>query len=878
MDLTRQRAHWIDRSTLVWRFEGPVGDRRCDLVWSPDAALEIIDGALVGPHETLPLRVRPGGLSTEQRSQWPHLADHTAFTVEADVDTVKAALRGQVLVTARDDGGWLLVATGAQLPGVLDDVYADAVHADLGCRFHDDGGVTISVWAPTAHWVALEWWPPDGTDADPEVLGMWRDDRTGVWRVDGDWGWTGRRYRFRVEVYHPATQRIETMSVTDPYSIALTANSTHSVVANLLDPLLIPADWAALPKPRAVTPARAQVYEVSVRDFSIYDRSVPEPRRGTFAAFATPNSAGMRHLRRLADAGVTHLHLLPAFDFATVPEIRADQAVPEGDLTALPPDSADQQARIAEVRDRDGYNWGYDPLHYSVPEGGYSTDPDGPQRITEFREMVAALNGAGLRVVMDVVYNHTVAGGISQNSVLDRIVPGYYHRLLADGRVADSTCCANTAPEHAMMGKLVVDSVLRWAVDYKVDGFRFDLMGHHPKANILAVRAALDRLTPQHDGVDGRAILIYGEGWDFGEVAGNQRFVQASQHQLAGTGIGTFNDRLRDAVRGGQAFENNPRSQGYATGLFTDPNGDDVNGPLEHQRARLLFEHDLIKIGLTGNLASYRFVASSGQTVTGGSFYYNGSPAGYCASPGECVSYVDAHDNEILFDTLAFKLPSALAPAQRARMQLLALSFTVLGQGMGFVAAGSERLRSKSLDRNSFDSGDWFNAIRWDPSEGNGFGLGLPPAWDNQDKWSFAEPLLADPLLVPTPNLIEWTVSRYLELLRIRRDSPLFGLATAVEVQDRVSFPLSGPGETPGVLTMRLSGVEDLVVVFNATPATVPQKIPRLRGGAFNLHPHQRAGGDERLVQSAFDPATGIFTVPARTVAVFTGRAFPGGV
>ncbi|MEV0714639.1 pullulanase-type alpha-1,6-glucosidase [Asanoa sp. NPDC050611] len=869
MDLTRQRAHWIDRSTLAWRFEGPVGDRRCDLVWSPDAGLEIIDGALVGPHETLPLRVRPGGLSTAQRRQWPHLADHAAFTVEADEETIKRALRSQVVVTARDDGGWLLVATGAQLPGVLDDVYADAVHADLGCRFHDDGGVTISVWAPTARSVALEWW----TGENSEVVGMWRDDHTGVWRVDGDWGWTGRRYRFRVEVYHPATQRVETMSVTDPYSVSLTANSTHSVVANLLDPLLIPADWGTLRKPPAVSPARAQVHEVSVRDFSIYDRSVPAQKRGTFAAFATPNSTGMRHLRRLADAGVTHLHLLPAFDFATVPERRDEQQHPSGDLAALPADSAEQQERIDAVRAKDGYNWGYDPLHYSVPEGSYATDPDGPERITEFREMVAALNGAGLRVVMDVVYNHTVAGGVNAHAVLDRIVPGYYHRLLADGRVADSTCCANTAPEHVMMGKLVVDSVLRWAVDYKVDGFRFDLMGHHPRENILAVRTALDRLTPQRDGVDGRAVLIYGEGWDFGEVGGNQRFVQASQLQLAGTGIGTFNDRLRDAVRGGQAFETNPRAQGYGSGLFTDPNGDDVNGPPEHQRARLLFQQDLIKIGLTGNLASYRFVASSGAVVTGGEFYYNGARTGYCAAPGECVTYVDAHDNEILYDTLAFKLPADLPPADRARMQLLALSFTVLGQGMGFVAAGSERLRSKSLDRNSFDSGDWFNAIRWDPAEGNGFGLGLPPAWDNRDKWPFAAPLLADPTLVPPPDVIAWTVDRYLELLRIRRDSPLFGLSTAVEVQDRLSFPLSGTGETPGVITMRLTGVDDHVVVFNAAPATVTQKLPDLRFGSFDLHPHQRAGGDERLLQSAFDPATGIFTVPPRTVAVFTGLA-----
>ena len=173
---------------------------------------------------------------------------------------------------------------------------------------------------------------------------------------------------------------------------------------------------------------------------------------------------------------------------------------------------------------------------------------------------------------MDVVYNHTVAAGTDPHSVLDQIVPGYYHRLLDDGTVADSTCCANTAPEHAMMGKLVVDSVVPWAKQYKVDGFRFDLMGHHPKANILAVRAALDRLTRRATASTARAILIYGEGWNFGEVADDARFVQATQPNMAGTGIGTFNDRLRDAVRGGGAVRRATRaSQGFASGPVHRP-------------------------------------------------------------------------------------------------------------------------------------------------------------------------------------------------------------------------------------------------------------------------------------------------------------------
>src|SRR5512145_2700531 len=191
--------------------------------------------------------------------------------------------------------------------------------------------------------------------------------------------------------------------------------------------------------------------------------------------------------------------------------------------------------------------------------------------------MVQALNQAGLRVVMDVVYNHTNASGQEAKSVLDKIVPGYYHRLNADGAVETSTCCQNTATEHAMMRKLMVDSVVTWATQYKVDGFRFDLMGHHMLDDMKAVRAALDALTLENDGVDGKLIYVYGEGWDFGEVANNARGKNATQLNIAGTGIGVFNDRLRDAVKGGSPFSD-PRDQGFVTGLgFTSNDNESRN-------------------------------------------------------------------------------------------------------------------------------------------------------------------------------------------------------------------------------------------------------------------------------------------------------------
>ncbi len=364
------------------------------------------------------------------------------------------------------------------------------------------------------------------------------------------------------------------------------------------------------------------------------------------------------------------------------------------------------------IAEQDGFNWGYDPLHYTTPEGSYATNPEGTDRTAEFRRMVQGLNGAGLRVVIDVVYNHTPAAGQDPKSILDRVVPGYYQRLNpTTGAVETSSCCANTATEHAMMEKLMIDSVLTWAKEYKLDGFRFDLMGHQPKSAMQNLRRALDKLTLAKDGVDGRKIYLYGEGWNFGEVANNARFVQATQLEMAGTGIGSFNDRLRDAVRGGGPFDENPRIQGFASGQYTDSNGDPVNGTADEQKAALLLNQDRIKVGLTGNLRDYRFVDRTGARVTGAEVDYNGQPTGYTTDPQEVINYVEAHDNEALYDALVYKLPTDTSMADRIRMQTLALSTTALSQGVSFWHAGGEILRSKSLDRNSYDSGDWFNVL-----------------------------------------------------------------------------------------------------------------------------------------------------------------------
>jgi len=866
LDPAKAEAQWIDRDTVAWK-TGGTGAASRQLVYDTEGTIEVKDGALTHEGRWLRLNPVPGGLTEEQKKKYPHLKDHAVFTVDArDRDRVRTALRGQLIATGRNADGALLAATGVQIAGVLDDLYGrKAAGADLGPVFDAGGRPTLSVWAPTAQRVAL--------DLDGRTVPMRRDEATGVWSATGDRSWRGKPYRYRVTVWAPSVRKVVTNTVTDPYSTALTTDSRQSLVVDLADPGLAPKGWKELKKPKAVPLRDARIQELHIRDFSVADPTVRTEHRGGYLAFTEDSSDGMKHLRKLADAGTTHVHLLPSFDIASIPERAADRAEPGCDLAALPADSERQQECVGAVRDKDAYNWGYDPLHYTVPEGSYATDPEGTTRTVEYRKMVQGLNEAGLRVVLDVVYNHTMAAGQHEKSVLDKIVPGYYHRLLEDGTVATSTCCANTAPENTMMGKLTVDSIVTWAKRYKVDGFRFDLMGHHPKANILAVREALDSLTVEKDGVDGKSIVLYGEGWDFGEVAGDARFVQATQKNMAGTGIATFSDRARDAVRGGGPFDADPGVQGFASGLYTDPNPSPANGDREEQRRRLLHYQDLIKVGLSGNLAAYTFTDTSGRTVQGSQVDYNGSPAGYADAPGDALAYADAHDNETLYDALAFKLPKDTPAADRARMQVVALATAALSQGPVLSQAGTDLLRSKSLDRNSYDSGDWYNAVHWDCRAGNGFGRGLPPAWDNRDKWPHARPLLTAPALSPSCKEIEGTSAAYRDLLTIRSTEKVFDQATAAGVQQALSFPLSGKDETPGVITMRLKDAgRDLVVVFNATPERRTQTVAALAGASYALHPVQARGADAVVKTSAFDADRGAFTVPPRTVAVFAAR------
>ncbi|MBE2239059.1 MAG: pullulanase-type alpha-1,6-glucosidase, partial [Caldilineaceae bacterium] len=599
-------------------------------------------------------------------------------------------------------------ATGVQLPGVIDELYT--YDGPLGVTW-EEATPTLRLWAPTAKRVRLLLFD-DSTAAEPsETLTM--KNENGVWTITGAPEWQDKFYLYQVNVMTPATGAVEKNLVTDPYALSLSMNSTRSQLVDLADPALKPEGWDDLVKPELAAPEDITVWELHVRDFSALDESVPVEHRGAYLAFTDPDTAGMQHLQTLADAGLTHLHLLPTFDIATIDEDKGAWESPDIDtLAGLPPDSEEQQALVAETQAVDPYNWGYDPFHYFAPEGSYATDPDGAARTLEYRQMVQALNAMGLRVVADVVFNHTNASGQAEKSVLDRIVPGYYHRLSADGIVETSTCCQNTATEHAMMRKLMLDALKVWATAYKIDAFRFDLMGHHMVDDMLAVRTMLDGLTLENDGIDGQSIYVYGEGWDFGEVANNARGVNATQRNLGGTGIGTFNDRLRDAVRGVGPFDSGEdlRRQGFISGLSVDPNDYDWGGE-EAAAERLGLLTDWIKVGLAGNLQQYLLLDHRGYVLQGAEIDYNGAPAGYTLDPQENIVYADKHDNQTLFDVVQLAAPDSATIEDRAQMAQLGHAIVLLSQGVPFQQAGTELLRSKSFDRDSYNSGDWFNFL-----------------------------------------------------------------------------------------------------------------------------------------------------------------------
>jgi pullulanase/glycogen debranching enzyme len=872
-NLSAASAHWLSANTLAW--PGVPNSGSYKLFYAANGGLAATPDAntgLVGADGGFSLNLAP--LSDAIRRKYPHLAGATGLQLAAgDAAKVAQLASSQFAIAQYDGAGNLVQVTSLQSAGMLDEVFATAAaQAQLGVSFDRAGVPTFRVWAPTAKQVSLNIYPNASAPA-ASTAAMVKDAASGVWRYTApDASWTNRAYyTYTVQVLSRwANNTLVTNTVTDPYSLSLNANSTRSFVANLDSPALKPAGWDDQRIPKLDAATDIALYELHIRDFSAQDSTVPAAHRGKYLAFTDENANPMRHLKSLQKAGMTHVHLLPSFDFASVNETGC--ALPSIPNAAA--DSTAQQAAVAAVQDSDCFNWGYDPVHYNAPEGSYASDAnDGAVRVREFRAMVQGLHEAGLRMTMDVVYNHTSQSQQGPLSVLDRIVPAYYYRLGANGNILNDSCCADTAQENAMMGKLMIDSVSLWARQYKVDSFRFDIMGFTPLDLLKRLQASVNQAA-------GRDIYLYGEAWNFGSVANDARFVQARQANMAGTGIGSFNDRMRDAVRGGGCCDNGSAlitQQGFINGVWYDP-----NGQANQSRDDALRLADMVRVALSGTLRDYRFTDRFGSLRTNAQIDYFGQQAGFAAQPSEVINYIEAHDNQTLFDINAFRLPQSTSLSDRVRVQNLGAAIVLLSQGVPFIHAGQEILRSKSLDRDSYNAGDWFNRLDYSYAANN-FGVGLPMAGQNQDNWGIMAPILTNPLIKPDTRAILSARSVFEDFLAIRQDSTLFRLRTAQDVIERLKFHNVGPDQVPGAIVMEIDGndpgkykgaqYKGVVVVFNVDKLAKTIAIPELKGRKLQLHKIQRNGSDEVVKASSFDRNSGGISIPARTAAVFVQNA-----
>lgn len=499
-------------------------------------------------------------------------------------------------------------------------------------------GTRFSLWAPTADEVRLMLYNEGEGGHAYRTVAMEAGEE-GVWHTTVSEDLLGKFYTFNV--------KIDDRWLGDTPGIFAKAVGVNGQRAAVIDLRATdPEGWADDRRPPLRSAADVVIYEMHHRDFSVSPASGIE-HKGKFLALTEEGTrspeglaTGIDHLREL---GVTHVHLLPSYDYASVDETRLD----------------DNQ-----------YNWGYDPQNYNVPDGSYSTDPYRPDvRIREFKQMVQALHKAGIRVILDVVYNHTFN---IEGSNFERTAPGYFYRQRPDGTYADASACGNeTASDRPMMRKYIIESVLHWAREYHIDGFRFDLMGIHDIETMNQVRAALTAVDP--------SIIVYGEGW----AAQAPQLPQDSLAMKANTyrmpGIAAFSDEMRDALRG--PFNDNKQGA-FLAGL---PGGEES-----------------IKFGIVG--------AVQHPQVCNDSVNYSQAP--WAAEPVQMISYVSCHDDMCLVDRLCASIPG-IKDDEVARLDKLAQTAVFTSQGIPFIYAGEEVMRDKKGVHNSYQSPDSINAIDW---------------------------------------------------------------------------------------------------------------------------------------------------------------------
>jgi pullulanase len=626
--------------------------------------------------------------------------------------TVEIWLRqGDPVISYEKPTGAIQEPAGSKLAKLYDSADFAAKYTytgdDLG-NVYSKSATKFRVWAPTAKSVNLVTYAKADDLAASATITAMKADVNGTWIAELSGDNHGLIYNYRVTVDAATNEAV------DPYVRATTVNGVRGVVVDLAK--TNPANWSKSKPAFSGNPTDAIIYELHVRDLSMDASSgIPAANKGKYLAFTDLNtsfSGQKTGISAIKDLGVTHVELLPIFDYASV-----DENSPT-------------------------FNWGYDPMNYNVPEGSYSSDPKNPTaRITELKSAIQAMHDQKLRVNMDVVYNHVyTASNFSQ----ELIVPGYWFRTDESGNLTNGSGCGNdVASERSMVRKFIVDSVKYWASEYNLDGFRFDLMGLMDIETINQATAALKKIDP--------TIIVIGEGWDMGTLPAELRANQKNISKL--NGVAHFNDQIRDGLKG-SVFT--PADPGWATG-------------------KLAARSD-VTAGIVGNTEHSIDMAAKWITQ----------------SPAQSVNYVESHDNLALADKITSSV-KGVSPAGVAQLSHFATSVAFLAQGVPFMQAGQEFLRSKNGDENSYKSSDEVNSLKWSTKARNA------------------------------------TTTKYFQgLIALRKAHPAFRMSTASAVKANLKFIPT----TNDVIVYTLNGkaVRDsaklIVVIHNPNPGAASVTLP----------------------------------------------------
>jgi pullulanase len=621
---------------------------------------------------------------------------------------------------------------------------------DLGLTY-SPAKSAFRIWSPPADNAQLLISKDGLGESNTQIIQM-KKSTAGTWTVELTGDHKGKFYGFRV---HINGQWLNT--VPDPYAKAVGVNGKRAMIIDMKE--TNPPGWNKDKSPgfvllnslkkETIDPVDAIIYELHVRDASIALNSGIK-HKGKFIGLTetgTKNAEGLATgIDHLKEMGVTHIHLLPSYDFYSVDESKPGK--PQ-------------------------YNWGYDPLNYNTPEGSYSTDAsNGAVRIKEFKQLVKTFHDNGLRVVMDVVYNHTM---LTEDSYFNQLVPGYYYRQTPDGRFSNATACNNeTASERAMMRKFMIESTKYWVQEYHIDGFRFDLMGVHDIVTMNLISKELHKIKPD--------ILLYGEGWTAGScpLPDSVRALKANAAKL--DRVAVFSDDIRDGIKGS---------------VFSHEDRGFVSGKQGMEES--------IKFGIVASCPHPQVDYSK----------VNYSKAPYAKEPYETVTYAECHDNHVLWDKLAISAKDA-TEAQRRRMHKLALSIVLTSQGIPFLHAGTEFLRSKQGNENSYNAGDSINAIDWS-------------------------------LKTKNKDVVEHVRA----LIKLRKEHTAFRMTTSKQIANNIRFIDNLPG---GIIAYTINGAaahdtwNKILVAFNGNGDKSNLSLP---AGKWTI-----AFGNETPSQPANQPST----------------------